>query len=84
MEIKDEAIQLLKVLGEMAQSCKHPQHLAETISKMVDQNRQLLTKTISELDHMIRNLSATKDKVCQLRHHDNKLTYLSALSDHRT
>ena len=73
MEIKDEAIHLLKVLGEMMQSCKHPQHLADTVSKMADQNRQLLTKTVSELDHMIRNQSATKDNVCQIHHHGDVL-----------
>ena len=64
MEIKDEAIQLLKVLGEIVQSCKHPQHLADTVHKMVDQNRKLLTETVGDLDHMIRNKSATKDNVC--------------------
>ena len=73
MDIKEEAIHLLKVLGEMMQSCKHPQHLAETVSKMMDQNRQLLTKTVSELEHMIRNQSATKDNVCQLHHHGDEL-----------
>ena len=64
MEIKDEAVQLLKVLGEIVQSCKHPQHLADTVHKMVDQNQKLLTETVGDLDHMIRNKSATKDNVC--------------------
>ena len=82
MEIKDEAIQLLKVLDEMVQSCKHPQHLANTVHKMVDQNRKLLTETVGDLDHMIRNKSATKDNVCQLYCHGDGLR-LFTLSDHR-
>ena len=80
MEIKDEAIKLLMVLGEMMQSCKHPQLMVEAVSKMVEQNRQLLTKIISELDHMIHNQSTNKDNVCQLYHHGD---VLCTLSDHR-
>ena len=64
MEIKNEAIQLLTVLGEMLKSCKHPQHMTEVVSKMAEQNGQSLTKIISELDHMIHNQSATKENVC--------------------
>ena len=64
LEIKNEAIQLLTVLGEMLKSCKHPQHMTEVVSKMAEQNGQSLTKIISELDHMIHNQSATKENVC--------------------
>ena len=81
MKIEDKAIKLLMVLGEMMQSCKHPQLMAATVSKMVEQNRQLLTKIVSELDHMIHNQSANKDNVYQLYHHGN---VLYTLSDHRT
>jgi len=73
MEIKDEGTQLLTVLDEMIKSCKHPQYLSEATLKMVEQDRQLLTKTISELDHMICNQSATKDKVCHLHYHGDVL-----------
>lgn len=72
-EIKDEGVQLLTVLNEMIKSCKHPQHLPEAISKMVNQYQQLLTKCISELDHMIHNQSATRDKVCKLHYHGDVL-----------
>ena len=73
MEIKDEAVQLLTVLGGMIKSCKHPQHLTEATSKMMEQDRQSLTKTISELDHMIHNQSSTKDKVCKSCYHGDVL-----------
>ena len=64
MEIKDEAIHLLTVLGELLKSCKHPQHMTESVTKMVEQNRQSLTKIVSELDHVIHSQSATKENVC--------------------
>ena len=70
-EIKQEAANLLDVLDTIMKSCKHPQLLEETTSKMAERGKQSLTKVVAHLDHMIHNQSATNENVCHHGCHGN-------------